>query len=122
MALLTINSHDYTKYILAGSWEVNRQDVYTDWEDANRIKRRSIYRTRVSGQFTIQFIDRSKYADFLSDLEAVKSNGYYPMTVYQNNVGSTVSINAFISMDPVMAANYATTPEFEKFTVKIEEA
>lgn len=122
MALLTINSHDYTKYILAGSWEVNRQDVYKSWTDANGINHRSIYRTRVSGEFTIQFIDRSKYSVFLNDLAAVKANGYYPMTVYQNNVGSTASINAFISMEPAMAANYTVNPEFEKFTVKLEEA
>lgn len=122
MALLTINSHDYTKYILAGSWEVNRQDVYKSWTDANGINHRSIYRTRVSGEFTIQFINRSVYNTFLNDLAAVKANGYYPMTVYQNNVMSTASINAFISMEPAMEANYTTNPAFDKFTVKLEEA
>ncbi len=123
MALLTVNSHDYTKYILSGSWKVNRQDIYKSWTDANGITHHNVYRTKIDGECTMRFYSRSAYADFLNDMAAVKVSGYYPITVYVNNVLGVATINAFVTrLEPAMAAQYAVTPEFEQFTFKFEEA
>lgn len=122
MALLTVNSHDYTKYIVSGSYEVNAEDVYQSWADGNGVKHRSVYRTRIAGKLTMRFLNRSAYSAFLSDLAAVKTGGYYPMTVYVNNTLTTATINAFTDVEPAMEANYTTLPEMGKFTIKLEEA
>lgn len=121
MALLTVNSHDYTKYIISESYEVNVQDVYNSWTDGNGIKHRGVYRTRIEGKLTMRFLDRSAYNTFLTDLAAVKTSGYYPITVYVNNTLATANINAFLEIEPAMEANYTTYPLMSKFTVKLEE-
>ena len=120
MALLTVNSHDYTKYIVSGSWEVNHKDVYKSWTDANGINRRNVYRTRIEGEFSMQFLNRTAYGTFMSDLAAVKTAGYYPVTVYANDTQTAVSANVYLNMEPAMEANYST-PLFGKFSVKLEE-
>ena len=117
--LLTINSVDFTPYIISKTYEVNKQDTYESWTDANGILHRSIYRTHISGDFDMKFIDRTKYNAFLTALSAVKTDGYYPVTVYVNNTLSTETINAFITIKPAMSAQYANYPEMEQFSVEV---
>lgn len=117
--LLTINSVDFTPYIISKSYEVNKQDVYEGWTDANGIAHRSIYRTKISGTFTMKFIDRTKYSAFLTALSAVKTDGYYAVTLYVNNTLSSETINAFVTIHPAMTAQYSNYPEFEQFQVEV---
>lgn len=117
--LLTINSVDFTPYIISKSYAINKQDTYETWTDANGIVHRSIYRTRISGDFNMKFIDRTKYNAFLTALSAVKTDGYYPVTLYVNNTLASETINAFITIHPAMSAQYTNYPEMEEFTVEV---
>ena len=120
MNLVTVNSFDLSPYIIAPSYEMNREDVFREWVDGNGITHRSVYRTRVRGQFEVKFWDRSKYATFLTNIGAVKTGGYYPMTVYVNNTETTENVNLFMEFSPTLTAKYST-PEYETFRITVEE-
>lgn len=120
MSLVTVNTFDLTPYIISPSYEMNREDVFREWVDGNGVTHRSVYRTRIVGQFDVKFWDRSQYAVFLGALSAVKTGGYYPMTVYVNNTETTASANMFLEFSPVLTAKYSN-PEYETFRIAMEE-
>lgn len=119
--LFTVNSVDFTSYIVSPSYKVNKQDTFETWVDGNGISHRAIYRTKISGTFEIKFVSPTKYSNFLTALSAVKTNGYYPVTLYVNNTLASETINAFVTIEPAMTAQYSSGPEVEKFTVKVEQ-
>lgn len=119
--LFSVNNVDFTRSIISTSYEMNKQDVFEAWTDANGISHRSIYRSKISGSFELKFINRAKYNAFISALNAVKTDGYYPVTVYVNNTLATETINAFVHIAPSMTAQYSDYPEMEQFSVEVEQ-
>lgn len=112
---------DFTPFIISKTYKVNEQDVYETWTDANGITHRVIYRKKISGSFELQFIDRSIYDRFIDELESIKQDGFYPIELYINNLLMTKQVNAFLSMEPVMNAQFSDYPEMAKFSVKVVE-
>ncbi len=119
--LFTVNAKDYTPFIISKTYKVNRLDVYESWTDANGITHRVVYRQKISGSFDIKFINRSHYSQFLSDLGAVKNDGYHAVSLYLNNMLTSANANVFITMEPAMNAQYSDYPEMAKFSVKVVE-
>lgn len=119
--LFTVNAVDYTPFIISESYKINRQDAFRSWTDANGIQHRVVYRTKVSGSFEIKFINRAMFQSFLTALEAVKQDGYHTVSLYINNTLTVVTLDAFITIEPAMQAQYSGVPEMCKFTVKVEE-
>lgn len=119
-ALVTVNSFDLTPYIVAKTYAVNRQDVFDEWTDGNGIVHRNITRTRIEGEFQAKFWKHSAYATFMSNMAGVKTDGYYPMTVYLNNAETTSSANLYVEYAPAMTYKY-TTPEYEVINFKVRE-
>lgn len=119
--LFKVNNHDYTSRVLSRTYKVNEADVYETWTDANGLTHRVVYRSRISGQFDMLFLDRNAYETFLDDLDAVKTDGYHAVDLYLNNKLQEVSANVFISMEPYMEAQYDSVPAFGKFTVKVTQ-
>ena len=112
---------DFTRYIISPSYKMNQQDTYESWVDGNGVTHRVVYRSKISGQFEMKFMNREKYGLFLSALDAVKTDGYYTVTVFVNNTLFPQTIEAFITIEPSMTAKYNGIPEFEQFTVKVEQ-
>jgi len=112
---------DYTPFIISKTYKVNEQDVYETWTDANGITHRVIYRRKISGSFEMKFINRQEYDNFLSDLASVKTDGYYPVELYVNNLLTTKSANVFLQIEPAMSAQYSDYPEMDEFSVKVVE-
>lgn len=119
--LFQILSTDFTPYIISKTYTMNKQDSYEKWVDGNGITHRAIYRTKISGTFEMKFINRTAYNTFLTALEAVKTDGYHSVTVYVNNKLHMETIDAFVTIEPSMTAQYKTVPEFEQFTVRVEQ-
>lgn len=112
---------DFTPFIISKTYKVNKQDVYETWTDANGITHRVIYRTKISGSFEMQFINRAMYDVFIDELESIKTDGYYPVELYVNNLLTTKTANVFLQIEPAMAAQYSDYPEMDKFSVKVVE-
>ena len=119
--LFEILNTDFTPYIISGSYKMNQQDSYEEWTDGNGIKHRNVFRSKISGSFEMKFINRAAYGSFLSALDAVKTDGYHTVTVFVNNTLLSEEIEAFITIEPSMMAQYAKIPEFEQFSVKVEQ-
>lgn len=94
-----IGSTDITSWIDIQNYDMNRADVYTTWTDGNFVDHRVITRTRYSGKFDAGFHRPADFAAFAALLESEKTaEGYYPVTAYINNTGTTESFSAFLDV------------------------
>lgn len=94
-----IDTTDITAYIDVQSYAVNREDVFEEWEDGNWITHRVIARTRYTGSFQAGFASAADFSAFMTLLSTKKNaDGYYPVTAYINNTGTTETFNAFLDV------------------------
>lgn len=94
-----IDTTDISAYIDVQSYAVNRKDVFEEWEDGNWITHRVIARTRYSGSFQAGFASAADFTAFMTLLSTKKNaDGYYPVTAYINNTGTTETFNAFLDV------------------------
>lgn len=94
-----IDTTDITDYIDVQSYAVNREDVFEEWEDGNWITHRVIARTRYTGSFQAGFASAADFTAFMTLLSTKKNaDGYYPVTAYINNTGTTETFNAFLDV------------------------
>ena len=122
MELFRIGSTDYTNDIVVPSYEVNSQDIYDEWKDANKIKHRHIFRQKISGSFIMKFKSKERYIEFIRVLEEKKTiEGYIPITVYSNNTNKTKEINAFITIEPANEMPLFRKYDYDGMEVTIEE-
>ena len=94
-----IGTTDLTSYVDVQTYAVNKEDVYGQWTDGNWIDRRVIARQRRSGSFSVGFAAAADFAAWTSLLASAKTTGgYYAVTAYINNTGSTDTFNAFLDV------------------------
>lgn len=97
--LFKINTTDLTKYEDATQHDVNRADIWAEWTDGNWVTHRIIGRTRVSGTVVLNFSRQADFNTFISLLSSERNaNGYYPISVYCSNTGTTESVDAFLDV------------------------
>lgn len=97
--LFKISSTDLTPWEKTENHDVNRDDVFEEWIDGNWITHRVISRTRISGTVQLSFARQADFNGFLSLMSSARdANGYYPVTVYCSNTGTTETINAFLDI------------------------
>lgn len=95
--LFKINATDLTAYEDTSKHNVNKADVFDNWTDGNWIDHRTISRTRITGTVVLNFPRTANYTSFLTLMSTERnSDGYYPITVYCSNTGTTETINAFL--------------------------
>lgn len=118
-----IGNNDYSSKVLMDTYNVNRIDVYTEWDDANGKTHRDIYRTRIEGSFDMQISSISEYRAFINDIKTRKSSGgYVPCKVCVNNLDQeSVSVNMFIDYAPIRTMNNDYTKGYMSFTVNVKE-
>ena len=121
--LASINGTDITQYILSESYNINQKNEYNEWTDANRVNHRDIIRTRISGEFELQFPigNEQLYTDFVTLLSANTASGVLPITVFVNNINETREINAFYEYLPVMVKNVRSNKYYKSFKLSLEE-
>lgn len=95
----SINTTDLTAFVDIQNYDMQREDVYTSWTDGNWTDHRVIARTRIRGKVKLGFASATDFASFMTLLGTAKNaNGYYPVTAYVNNTGTTETFNAFIDV------------------------
>ena len=121
--LASINETDITQYILSESYNVNQKNEYNEWTDANRVNHRDIIRTRVSGEFELQFKigDETPYNNFVTLLKDNTASGVLPITVFVNNINERKTINVFYEYLPVMVKNVRSNKTYKSFKLALEE-
>lgn len=99
MTLIQIGSTDLTAYADIQNFNINREDVYESWTDGNWIDHREIVRTRIRGTFQLGFKASAAWESFLALMSSEQdAAGFFPVTVYVQNTGSTETIDAFLDI------------------------
>lgn len=115
-----ISSTDLTAFEDIQNHDVNRDDVYDTWTDGNWVDHRVIVRTRISGTVKLGFKKATDFADFMTLLGTAKdAEGFYPISVYCNNTGTTETINAFLDVSGADKWDLNNSRQWQVVTIKI---
>ena len=79
---------DFTKYIVAPTYDINYVDVEETWEDANYVTHLIVPRTKIQGSLELYFSSRLEYNNFLNLIKrnrTVNGKGYIRLRVQVNN-------------------------------------
>ena len=118
--LFTIGSTDFTQFEQIDMHQVNRVDVYETWTDANWTDHRVIARTRIGGTVVLSFSRASDYNAFITLLTSARNaEGYYPISVYCSNTGTTETLNAFLDVTGATAWDVTVPIKHQTVTVTI---
>lgn len=99
MVFFKIGSTDLTAYADIQNYNINKADVFQNWTDGNWVDHRDMVRTRITGTILLGFKTAASWSAFLALLTSQRNAaGYYPVTVYVNNTGTTETIDAFLDM------------------------
>ena len=120
--LFKISSTDLTKYEDMEKHSVNRQDIFTAWTDGNHIEHRTVSRTQITGTVYLKFPRVTDYSTFLTLLQtAVTADGYYNITVYCSNTGTTETIEAFLDIVSETKWDLSTPMKYHGVTLQITQ-
>ena len=121
--IFKINGVDYTDNVVNGTYEVNQEERFSEWEDANHRRHSSDYHTKVVGTFDLFFKKTEDYETFIGIVEDGKlSDGRCRVTLSVNNIGATFDGFAFVKFAPTRATNETIGDFFDQFTLSLEEA
>lgn len=122
MAVLNLNGVDYSGNVMVGTYKVNSTDVFDTWMDANGVNHRQILRKRVSGSFTMQFRNISKYDEFVQHVEESKTvGGWIPCYLFVNNLNTSKSCKMFVDFLPDLDRQNGARNYVPAFEVNVEE-
>lgn len=122
MVLFKIGSTDITDFMDTQNYSVNQCDVYTEWEDGNGTRHRDVYRTRISGTFSLGFKTAAQYQAFQTLLSTNRqTGGYYPVTAYVNNTGVTDDYSVYLTMENITKRDELNGRVWYQTTVTVEE-
>lgn len=120
--LFKINNTDLTRWEDRRDHKVNREEIFETWTDGNWIEHRVVTRTRVSGSLKLNFAREADYSAFLALLVSERTaDGYYPITVWCDNTGGTVEINAFLTCTGVVNWDVTAPIKHQSITVTIAQ-
>lgn len=99
MMFFKIGSTDLSQYADIQNYNINEADVFQSWTDGNWIDHRDMVRTRITGTVLLGFKTAASWSAFQTLLASQRNAaGYYPVTLYVNNTGTTETIDAFLDM------------------------
>ena len=120
--MFKINNTDYSTRVVGTGYEVQSNDEYETWTDANGKEHRSAYRTRITGKFKMKFLSLNEFTAFQAVMDANKNTDLtYPVTVYDNKTGIETSIRAFIDYSLSQYRGPAFDDRMEQVEVSIRE-
>lgn len=115
-----INTTDVSAHIDVQNYEMNREDIFTTWTDGNWVEHRVVARTKISGKFQAGFADATDFASFMTLLASEKmADGYYPVTAYVNNTGTTETFNAYLDVTGADKWDLTNSRQWQVLTVKV---
>lgn len=118
-----INGVDFKDFVVAGTYDVNRELAYSEWEDSNHRTHRSDIRRCVRGAFNLYFKDMSDYERWvMCAYDSMLEDGTFEVEVSVNNSFDTYEGRAYIYYAPVRSRTADTLEDyFEEFSVTIAE-
>lgn len=115
-----IGSTDLTAWEDIQNHAVNREDVYETWTDGDWTDHRVIVRTRINGTVKLGFSNAADYAAFTALLISARDpEGYYPVTVYCANTGTTETINAYLDVTQADKWDLQNGRQWQVVSIKI---
>ena len=121
MTLVMVNSIDITNYIDKDTYEVNAEDMYESWQNANFVEQRIYIRSRVSGTFTIKCGKGLTYANFLSNWNEAVEDNVVTLGVWVQNKNATEAIEAYYTFEGKRHVELDNGAFYDEVTVHIEE-
>ena len=118
-----IGDNDYSDKVVVDTYNVNKVDIYTQWEDANGRTHRDVYRKKIQGDFDMYISKISEYQAFIMDVQNNTANGgYVPCKVCVNNQNEeNVQADLFIDYSPIKTMQNNYTKGYLTFNVTVEE-
>ena len=98
--MFKIGNTDLSDKVISEGYTVHNVPQYTAWEDANGHEHRSVYRERISGNFTMYFPDIDDFDTFCLLYENAKANDTsVRCTVWVNNLNGNRTSDFYIDFD-----------------------
>lgn len=121
--IIKINGVDFTNNVVNGTYDVNMEERFSEWEDANHRVHRSDYHTKVVGTLDLFFKLAEDYYSFCSFVNNGRlADGRCRIVMSVNNTGSTFDGFAYVKFKPLRATNETIGDFYNQFTLDIEEA
>ena len=122
MVLLKIGNTDITEWLDRQNCTINRADVYESWEDGNGKRHRNISRTRITGKATVGFEKAADFSAFCSLIESERqADGYFSVTAYVNNTGTTETFQAFLDITASAKWDWLNERQWQVMTLNITQ-
>lgn len=122
MIMFKIGANDYSNRVIAGSYNVNKKDVFKSWNDINGTEHRDKIRERISGSFDMYFPNIEEYDQFNAVLEEAKQSDLsYKIAICENTSNQLVIIDAFLSFQLTRNRDGSWNDLYERFKVNIQE-
>ena len=115
-----IGATDLTPWEDVQNHDVNREDVYETWTDGSWVDHRVVVRTRVTGKVSLGFDKAADFAAFQALLSSARdAEGYYPITVYCANTGTSETVNAYLDTSGADKWDLKNSRQWQVVTVDI---
>lgn len=120
--VFTVNNIDFSHRVIAGTYEINDELIFTQWQDANGRNHRDVYRKQLRGSFDMIFQSVDDFEVFNQAYKTVRNaSGLTPVMIRNNSTNILESKNVYLSFTPTRNRRDDWEDYYEQFTVTVEE-
>lgn len=118
-----IGNTDFSSHVIAGTYNINSYDLYSERQTGSKKIRRKFLRTQIMGSFDVFFRTMAEYTAFLNKYNSAKSTELtVNCTVTPNNTNIETVVSAFLSFTPTRNRDGQWHDYMEPFTIELTEA
>lgn len=118
-----IGNTDFSGHVIAGTYNINSYDLYSERQTGSKKIRRKFLRTQIMGSFEMFFRTMAEYTAFLNKYNSAKSTELtVNCTVTPNNTNIETVVSAFLSFTPTRNRDGQWHDYMEPFTIELTEA
>lgn len=120
--VFTVNNVDFSDHIIAGTYSVGDESIYTQWQDANGRNHRDEYRKQLKGSFDMFFSTVDEFEIFNNAYKAVRdTSGLTNVLIRNNSTNNLESKDVYLSFSPIRNRRDDWQDYYEQFTVNVLE-
>lgn len=120
--VLKVNNIDFSSNIIAGTYNIVDEMIYTEWQDANGRNHRDVYRTQLRGSFDMFFESVDDFEVFNHAYKAVRSlSGLTPVVIRNNSTNNLENKDVYLQFSPIRNRRDDWEDYYEQFTVEVLE-
>jgi len=117
-----IGASDFSANVIGGTYNVQDQDIYTVWQDANGRNHRDVYRKQLKGSFDVFFKTVTDFEVFNTAYKAARSDsGLTRITIMNDSTNNVETKDVYFSFSPIRNRRDDWEDYYEQFTISIEE-